>query len=43
MKPLIIKEMNGEDQPRQKLQIIGPSSSATLNYLLLSYEQAAEK
>ena len=35
MKPLIIKEMNGEDQPRQKLQIIGPSSLSDAELLAI--------
>jgi len=37
MKPLIIKEMNGDDQPRQKLQTLGPSylSDAELLAIIL--------
>jgi len=35
MKPLIIKEMNGEDQPRQKLQTLGSSSLSDAELLAI--------
>lgn len=35
MKPLIIKEMRGEDQPRQKLLTIGPSSLSDAELLAI--------